>query len=117
MMIQKSSGGSQGSASAWRNDFSQLTTEPCCSALRQISLPLRAVLAVSANRLGFHSLCNASPCVGEVKKQQLIAAIVGRLCQFQALGGVTSAFVGRHSHPHLLKLQKCAQHKPRRGAN
>jgi hypothetical protein len=73
------------------------------------SLSRQPYALVSVNRLGFHSLCNASPCVSEVKKQQLIAAICDRPCQFQALSGVTSAFVGRHSHPPLTQATPSAR--------
>ena len=55
-------------------------------------------------RLRFDSLCEATPCVRQVKKQHLVGIIRDRLHQHEALGAVESTLFWTHRFPHLLNM-------------
>jgi hypothetical protein len=54
-------------------------------------------------RLRFDSLCEATPCVRQVKKPHLVGIIRDRLCQHEALGAAESTLFGTHRSPAYSK--------------
>jgi hypothetical protein len=63
-------------------------------------------------RLGFDSLCEATPSVRQVKKQHLVGMICGQLRQLEAFGPVASTLFGTHRFRHLLNMPSI--HTPKR---